>query len=195
MLSISEDVIKRSLSNVELQWGKLPETSSSHCIPMQYADMTHLCVSICSRDLTPSKSIFHEMFVTSQSSSWGIAVPWRVHRNGHGWAIILLRATQHVAAWTTQGRANVTYTVTVTTNAWATGCASLLPLTNPEWSQLQRSSRTELGSGADGSLSCDLCSCCAALTDDRCLWSWRLFALSPHKVQKHTAEVSFNYTD
>lgn len=42
----------------------------------------------------------------------------------------------------------------------------------------------QLGSGADGLPSCDLCSCLAALKDDHFLWSSRLFALSPHKVQE-----------
>lgn len=43
---------------------------------------------------------------------------------------------------------------------------------------------TQLGSGADGLPSCDLCSCLAALKDDHFLWFSRLFALSPHKVQE-----------
>lgn len=71
---------------------------------MQYANS-----SACSSDWTPSKLIFHETFVLSPISSWGIAGPWRVHRNGHGWALILFTVTQHVAACTTQARANVTH--------------------------------------------------------------------------------------
>lgn len=94
-------------------------------------------MSVDNSDLTPSKSIFHEMF--AQSSTWGYAVAWRVHRNGHGWAIIPQRPSMSQLA---QNKGEQMSRIKVTTNARATGCAAQLPLTNSEWSQLLLSSES-----------------------------------------------------
>lgn len=116
--------------------------------------------------------------------SWCFTFPHRALKHSHVWTLTLLTVTQRAAACTRQSSANVTCEKPQQVQELL-DVLLCFPTTKPEWSQLRRFSRTELGSGADSSLSCDLCSRRAALTDDHCLWSVSVCTPSPWKVQKH----------
>lgn len=122
--------------------------------------MTHLCISVSNPDFF--KNLFF-MNIEPEQFLRPFAVPRRLHRNGHGWNIFLT-VTQHVEACATQVRANVTYK----SHNEMLELPHVLLRSLP-WSQLRRSSRTEPGSGADDSMSRDVCSCGPALTGDRCV--------------------------
>lgn len=125
-----------------------------------------------------------------------VAVLRRAHRNVHGWAIILLTVTQHVAARAKQGRGNVTHTshnkrfsyrmfFSAPLDKLGVVAAAGAPA-GPSWGQVQ-SARCHVICVHVGPLWQMIAVCGPEGCSHRHLTKFR--------SSTHTAVVSFNYTD
>lgn len=119
------------------------------------------------------------MFVMSRSGSWGFVYPAE-------YADMVTAEPSSSLQWPSvsqpaQNKEEQVSNLKVATNAWAAGCAPLLPSTKP--GVVAAAALLQDWSGVRCRPLAVMCSV-LALTDDCCPWSWRVFTLSPLEDQE-----------
>lgn len=160
--------------------------------PMKYPYLTRSVHQCLQQWLDSIKKHFSwNVHVTTQSSSWGSGDP------GHHADMVTAEPSSSLqwpsVSQPAQHKEDQMSHRKVTTNAWE---SSWMCFSAPQWLQLRRCSGAPVGLiwGQVQTAPCHVMWSAFMLTDDRCPWSWRVFALSPHWAQEqHTySRVSLN---
>lgn len=157
---------------------------------MQQYNKGCYCILLCYASLTiTSWQYWLDSFKTY--FSWNVCTEPQQHlRQCRGleraqkwsWLSYHSTATQHVTACTKQGRANVTYkSHNKRSSYWMCCSAAFDKLRVVAAAALLRGPSRGQVQAARCHVIC--VHVAAPATDERCPWSWKVFALSPHKVQ------------